>query len=72
VWAEIVHHCVHNCKSTDVLRPLAYGLRFRLNFEYIEEASEARVSPVAKAIRSEHAKAKDATKLADDGSPLHS
>jgi transposase len=40
--------------------------------EYIEEASQARVSPVAKAIRSEHAKAKDATKSADDGSPLHS
>jgi hypothetical protein len=40
--------------------------------EFIEQASEARVSPVAKAIRSEHAKAKDATKLADDGSPLHS
>ena len=35
-------------------------------------AHQARVSPVAKAIRSEHAKAKDATKLADDGSPLHS
>ena len=40
--------------------------------EFIEEASEARVSPVTKAIRSEHAKAKDASKLADDGSPLHS
>jgi hypothetical protein len=40
--------------------------------EYIEQASEARLSPVAKAIRSEHAKAKDATKLADDGLPLHS
>ena len=40
--------------------------------EFIEEASEARVSPVAKAIRSKQAKAKDATKLADDGSPLHS
>ena len=40
--------------------------------EYIDEASAARASPVAKALRSEHAKAKDASKSADDGSPLHS
>ena len=32
----------------------------------------ASASPVAKALRSEHAKAKDASKTADDGSPLHS
>jgi len=40
--------------------------------EHLEEASAARASPVAKALRSEHAKAKDASKSADDGSPLHS
>jgi len=40
--------------------------------EYLDEASAARPSPVAKAIRSEHAKAKDASKTADDGLPLHS
>src|SRR5262249_57645863 len=40
--------------------------------EYIEEASASRPSPVAKAVRSEHAKAKDKTKHADDGLPLHS
>ena len=40
--------------------------------EYLDEASATRASPVAKAIRSDHAKAKDATKLADDGLPLHS
>lgn len=40
--------------------------------EYLDEASASRVSPVAKAVRSEHAKAKDARKRADDGLPLHS
>ena len=40
--------------------------------EYLDEASATRASPVAKAVRSEHAKAKDASKHADDGLPLHS
>jgi hypothetical protein len=40
--------------------------------EYLDEASASRASPVVKAIRSEHAKAKDASKRADDGLPLHS
>jgi len=40
--------------------------------EYLDEASATRASPVAKAVRSDHAKAKDASKLADDGLPLHS
>jgi hypothetical protein len=40
--------------------------------EYLDEASSSRASPVAKAVRSDHAKAKDASKLADDGLPLHS
>jgi hypothetical protein len=40
--------------------------------EYLDEASASRVSPVAQAVRSDHAKAKDKTKLADDGLPLHS
>jgi transposase len=40
--------------------------------EYLDEASATRASPVAKAVRSDHAKAKDKTKLADDGLPLHS
>jgi transposase len=33
--------------------------------EYLDEASASRASPVVKAIRSEHAKAKDASKRAD-------
>ena len=40
--------------------------------EYLDEASASRASPVAKAVRSEHAKAKDASKHAEDGLPLHS
>ena len=35
--------------------------------EYLDQASASRASPVAKALRSEHAKAKDASKPADDG-----
>ena len=40
--------------------------------EHLDEASASRASPVAKAVRSEQAKAKDARKLAEDGLPLHS
>jgi len=40
--------------------------------EHLDEASATRASPVAKAVRSEQAKAKDASKRADDGLPLHS
>jgi transposase len=40
--------------------------------EYVEQARAARPSPVAKARRSDQAKAKDATKLAEDGLPVHS
>jgi len=40
--------------------------------EHLIEASAARVSPVIKAVRSDHAKAKDVSKHADDGMPLHS
>jgi transposase len=40
--------------------------------EHLDEASASRTSAVAKAVRSEHAKAKDSSKMADDGLPLHS
>ena len=40
--------------------------------EHLEEVSAARASPVIKAVRSDHAKAKDVSKRADDGLPLHS
>ena len=40
--------------------------------EYIDLARAARPSPVAKARRSDQAKAKDATRLGEDGVPVHS
>ncbi len=40
--------------------------------EYLDQANAARASPVLQAVRSDHAKAKDSTKRADDGLPLHS
>ncbi|MDR3100383.1 MAG: IS1634 family transposase [Paraburkholderia sp.] len=40
--------------------------------EYIELARAARPSPMAKARRSDQAKAKDATRLGEDGLPVHS
>ena len=42
------------------------------NDESIQQARATRASPVAKAVRSTHAKTKDASKRADDGLPLHS
>ena len=48
------------------LRPMLF------DDERIEEASATRASAVAKAVRSEHAKDKDATKVAEDGLALHS
>lgn len=40
--------------------------------DYIELARATRPSPVAKARRSEQAKDKDATRLGEDGLPVHS
>ncbi len=40
--------------------------------ECLDQASASRASPVVKAVRSEHAKAKDASKRTDDGLPVHS
>jgi hypothetical protein len=40
--------------------------------EQLDVASATRASAVTKAVRSDHAKAKDASKTADDGLPLHS
>ena len=65
----------------ETMRMLAYYVawhrRVRLkpmlfDDEHLDEASAGRASPVVKAIRSLHAKAKDASRTADDGLPLHS
>ena len=38
--------------------------------EHLDTASASRASPVVKAVRSAHAKAKDASRIEDDGLPL--
>ena len=40
--------------------------------ECLDEASASRASPVIKAVRSQQAKAKDASRRTDDGLPVHS
>jgi len=44
----------------------------RFDDEDLDETSASRASPVVEAVRSEQAKAKDASKRAEDGLPLHS
>jgi hypothetical protein len=77
----VFHYCEQRVRAHVFLCMLAYYVEWQMrerlkpmlfDDEYIEEASAARASPVAKALRSDHAKAKDASKTADDGSPLHS
>jgi hypothetical protein len=77
----VFHYSAQRVRAHVFLCMLAYYVEWHMrerlkpilfDDEYIEEASSARASPVAKALRSAHAKAKDATKSADDGSPLHS
>jgi transposase len=50
----------------EMLKPMLF------DDEFIEQAQATRASPVNKALRSDHAKAKDACKHSDDGTPLHS
>ncbi len=77
----IFHYNAQRVRAHVFLCMLAYYVEWHMRArlkpmlfddEYLEEASTSRASPVLKAVRSEHAKAKDASKLADDGLPLHS
>jgi hypothetical protein len=77
----IFHYTEERVRAHVFLCMLAYYVEWHMrqrlkpmlfDDEYLEEASAARASPVAKALRSEHAKAKDASKTADDGTPVHS
>jgi len=77
----IFHYTEQRVRAHVFLCMLAYYVEWHMrerlkpmlfDDEYLEEASASRTSPVAKAVRSEHAKAKDASKRADDGLPLHS
>ena len=79
----IFHYTEQRVRAHVFLCMLAYYVEWHMrerlkpmlfDDEYLDEASATRASPVAKAVRSDHAKAKakDASKLADDGLPLHS
>jgi hypothetical protein len=77
----IFHYTEQRVRAHVFLCMLAYYVEWHMRArlkpmlfddEYLDEASASRASPVAKAVRSEQAKAKDASKQADDGLPLHS
>jgi hypothetical protein len=77
----IFHYTEQRVRAHVFLCMLAYYVEWHMrerlkpmlfDDEHLEEASASRTSPVAKAVRSEQAKAKDASKRADDGLPLHS
>jgi transposase len=77
----IFHYTEQRVRAHVFLCMLAYYVEWHMRArlkpmlfddEHLEEASATRASPVAKAVRSEQAKAKDAGKRAEDGLPLHS
>ena len=77
----IFHYSAQRVRAHVFLCMLAYYVEWHMRArlkpmlfddEYLDEASASRASPVVKAVRSAHAKAKDASKTADDGLPLHS
>ena len=77
----VFHYTAQRVRAHVFLCMLAYYVEWHMRArlkpmlfddEHLDEASASRASPVLKAVRSEHAKTKDATKLADDGLPLHS
>ena len=77
----VFHYNANRVRAHVFLCMLAYYVEWHMRArlkpmlfddEFLDEASASRASPVAKAVRSEHAKAKDASKTADDGLPLHS
>jgi Transposase DDE domain len=77
----VFHYSAQRVRAHVFLCMLAYYVEWHMrerlkpmlfDDEYLDEASASRPSPVLKALRSEHAKHKDASKLASDGLPLHS
>jgi hypothetical protein len=77
----VFHYNANRVRTHVFLCMLAYYVEWHMRArlkpmlfddEYLDEASASRASPVLKAVRSEHAKAKDASKTADGGLPLHS
>jgi hypothetical protein len=77
----VFHYSVPRVRAHVFLCLLAYYVEWHMrqclkpmlfDDEYLDQANASRPSPVLKAVRSPHAKAKDASKTADDGLPLHS
>ena len=77
----VFHYSEQRVRAHVFLCMLAYYVEWQIrqrlkpmlfDDEYLDEADATRASPVAKAVRSDHAKAKDQTKHAEDGLPLHS
>lgn len=77
----VFHYSAHRVRAHVFLCMLGYYVEWHMrerlkpmlfDDEYLDEASAARASPVAKAVRSAHARAKDKNKRAEDGLPLHS
>jgi len=77
----IFHYSEARVRAHVFLCMLAYYVEWHLrerlkpilfDDEFLEQASATRVSPVAKAVRSDQAKTKDASKRSEDGLPLHS
>ena len=77
----VFHYSVPRVRAHVFLCMLAYYVEWHMrqklkpmlfDDEYLDAASASRASPVLKAVRSRHAKTKDASKTADDGLPLHS
>ena len=77
----VFHYNAERVRAHVLLCMLAYYVEWHMreclkpmlfDDEFIEQAQAARASPVNKALRSDHAQAKDATKRGDDGAPLHS
>lgn len=77
----IFHYSEQRVRAHVFLCMLAYYVEWHMrqrlkpmlfDDEHLDEASASRASPVLKAVRSEQAKAKDASKHAQDGLPVHS
>jgi len=77
----VFHYNAERVRAHVLLCMLAYYVEWHMrealkpmlfDDEFIEQVQSARLSPVNKALRSNHAKAKDASKHSDDGTPLHS
>ena len=77
----VFHYNANRVRAHVFLCMLAYYVEWHMRArlkpmlfddEHLDAASASRASPVVKAVRSAHARAKDANKTADNGLPLHS